>query len=393
MAYSINFSGSTFAGDFTNELIASSILDARTIKEGYVTLHPNVDQNAAMVTVDTDVKIQNGGASFVPDGSTTYSEIKFDLGKFMINAEMDYSGLDNFWLASQQPRGRAGDFVAPATLSDALILHHAQKANLFVNSAIWKGSASAIADIAGISSATAGLGQSVTGLIDTMVADAGVVKLGVAQNYKKSASFSDEADTVVTVDSTADYAVGDRVTINDLDDSGVTSLNGSTHTITQIVNGTTFKMGLNFTGSTGGDSGTVTIINRKTVVNALESLYAQIDNRIRVAPDLAIYMSSRSAAAYKFAQAEAAYAPGVYSADYVLSFLGIPIYEIPECRDNFIGVSTVSNLHFATPLVSDLNNVLITNMAETTADRLVRFRLDFAFDVAVSNPSTITILN
>jgi hypothetical protein len=198
---------------------------------------------------------------------------------------------------------------------------------------------------------------------------------------------------VVTVDSTADYAVGDRVTINGLDDAGVTALNGSTHTITQIVDGTTFKMGLDFSASTGADSGTVTIINRKTVVNALESLYAQIDNRIRVAPDLAIYMSSRTAAAYKFAQAEAAYAPGVYSADYVLSFLGIPIYEIPECRDNFIGVSTVSNLHFATPLVSDLNNVLITNMAETTADRLVRFRLDFAFDVAVSNPSTITILN
>ena len=393
MAYSINFSGSTFAGDFTNELIASSILDARTIKEGYVTLHPNVDQNAAMVTVDTDVKIQNGGASFVPDGSTTYSEIKFDLGKFMINAEMDYSGLDNFWLASQQPRGRAGDFVAPATLEDALVLHHARKCNTFVNSAFWNRSASAIADIAGVSSATAGLTESVTGLIDTMVADAGVVKLGVAQNYKKSASFSDDADTVVTVDSTADYAVGDRVTINGLTDAGVTSLNGSTHTITEIASGTTFKIGLDFTASTGGDSGTVTIINRKTVVNALEAVYAQIDNRIRVAPDLAIYMSSRSAAAYKFAQAEAAYSPGVYSADYVLSFLGIPIYEIPECRDNFIGVSTVSNLHFATPLVSDLNNVLITNMAETTADRLVRFRLDFAFDVALSNPSTITILN
>ena len=104
-------------------------------------------------------------------------------------------------------------------------------------------------------------------------------------------------------------------------------------------------------------------------------------------------MNSRTAAAYKFAQAEAAYSPSVYSVDYQLTFLGIPIYEIPECRDNFVCVSRVSNLHFATPLVSDLNNVLITNMAEVTADRLVRFRLDFAFDVAVSNPSTITILS
>lgn len=393
MAYSINFNTNTYAGDFTNELIASSILDARTIKNGYVTLHPNVDQNAAIVTVDTDVKIQDGAATFAPEGSTSYDEIKFDLGKFMINAEMDYSGLDNFWLASQQPRGRAGDFQAPATLQDALIQHHAAKSSLFVNSAIWKGSANAIADISGVS-LKAGATQAVTGLIASMEAASDVVKLPAASNYKKAAAFSDDADTVITVDSTADYAVGDRVTIGGLTDAGVTSLNGSTHSITSIaVNGTDFTIGLDFTASTGGDNGTVTVLNRKTIVNALEALYGSIDDRIRVTPDTAIYMNSRTAAAYKFAQAEAAFSPSVYSVDYQLTFLGIPIYEIPECRDNFVCVSRVSNLHFATPLVSDLNNVLITNMAEVTADRLVRFRLDFAFDVAVSNPSTITILS
>lgn len=393
MAYSNNYTVNTYAGDFTNEIVASSILGARTIEQGYVSLHPNVDQNAAIVTLDTDVKIQNGGASFVADGSTSYSEIKFDLGKFMINAELDYSGLDAFWLASQQPRGRAGDFEAPASLQDSLLQHHAAKAALFVNSAIWKGSANAIADISGISTATAGLTQSVSGLISELEGDAAVSKLASAQTYKQDANFSDAADSVVTVADTSDYAVGDLVTINGLDDSGVTSFNGKTFAITEIASGTTFKIGQDFTASTGGDDGTVTVLNRNTIIDALEALYADIDDRIRVAPDTIIYMNSRTAAAYKFAQAQAAYSPSIYSSDYALTWLGIEIAEIPEMRDNCLIVSRVSNLHFATPLVSDLNNVLITNMAETTGDRLVRLRLDFAFQVAASNPSTISMLH
>jgi len=390
MAYSNNYTVNTYAGDFTNEIVASSILGARTIEQGYVSLHPNVDQNAAIVTVDTDVKIQNGGASFVPDGSTSYSEIKFDLGKFMINAELDYSGLDAFWLAAQQPRGRAGDFEAPSSLQDFLLQHHAAKAALFVNSAIWKGSANAIADISGISTATAGLTQSVSGLISELEGDAAVSKLASAQTYKQDADFSLASDTVVTVADTSDYAVGDLVTINGLDDAGVTSFNGKTHAITEIVSGTTFKIGQNFSAA---DSGTVTVLNRNTIIDALEALYADIDDRIRVAPDTIIYMNSRTAAAYKFAQAQAAYSPSIYSSDYALTWLGIEIAEIPEMRDNCLIVSRVSNLHFATPLVSDLNNVLITNMAETTGDRLVRLRLDFAFQVAASNPSTISMLH
>jgi len=392
MAYQTNVTG-TYAGDFTNEIVASSILGARTIEQGYISLHTNVDENAALVTLDTDVKIQNGGAAFVADGSTSYNEIKFDLGKFMINAELDHSGLDNFWLASQQPRGRAGDFEAPADLTTALLQHHSSKAALFVNSSIWKGSVQSIADISGVSAASAGLTQSVSGLASLLTASSDVTKLGSALRYKQDANFSDAADTVVTVASTADYAVGDRVTINGLDDAGVTSLNGSTHTITEITNATTFKIGLDFQASTGGDDGTVTVINRRTVIDALEAVYANIDDRIRVSPDTVIYMNSRTAAAYKFAQANASYSPTIYSNAPVLTFLGLEIAEIPEMRDNMILVSKISNLHLATPLISDLNNVLITNMAETTADRLVRLRLDFAFQVALSNPSTMTVLS
>ena len=264
---------------------------------------------------------------------------------------------------------------------------------LFVNSAIWKGSALAISDLSGVSGA-AGLTEEVVGLIDTMIADSGVTKLGSAQTYKQDADFTDAADTVITVVSTADYAVGDKVTLNAISDGAVDSNDGKTFSITSInANGTDFTIGLDTQAAGAGFTGTVTVVNRNTVVDALEALYANIDDRIRLMPDTAIYMNARSAAAYQFAQAEAAFSPSVYSQDYQLSFLSIPIYVVPECRDNFIGVSRVSNLHFATPLVSDLNNVLITNMAETTADRLVRLRLDVAFDVAISNGDTCSILH
>ena len=114
---------------------------------------------------------------------------------------------------------------------------------------------------------------------------------------------------------------------------------------------------------------------------------------IRLAPDTAIYVPSRIAAAYKIAQAEAAYSPSVYSADYQLSYLGYPVYEIPEMRPNAIVVSRVANLHFATPLLSDLNSVLIADQASVNASRTIRYRLDFCFDVNISDGKSITLLS
>ena len=227
-----------------------------------------------------------------------------------------------------------------------------------------------------------------------MLADSSVNDVAVGGTYKQSATnISVAANAEITVASTADYAVGDKVTLAGMSDGANTPDNNKTFTIDAIVSATVFTCGFNTSAAGGTDTGTVTCINKNNVVKALEAAYELMADSIRLAPDTAIYVPSRIAAAYKIAQAEAAYSPSVYSDDYQLSYLGYPVYEIPEMRPNAVVVSRVANLHFATPLLSDLNSVLIADQASVNASRTIRYRLDFCFDVNISDGKSITLLS
>jgi len=390
----ISLTTDTYAGYFSDVIIASSVLGARTIENGYITLHTNVDDKATAVFVDSSVSIDDANGTFASSSTASLDEIKFTLGKYMINAELDYKNLDSFWLASQQPRGAAGDYVAPASLEDALNQHFASKASLFVGASIWGGSAAAITQFGSSQGLAQGGTNAVTGLIDKMLADSSVNDVAVGGTYKQSATnISVAANAEITVASTADYAVGDKVTLAGMSDGANTPDNNKTFTIDAIVSATVFTCGFNTSAAGGTDTGTVTCINKNNVVKALEAAYELMADSIRLAPDTAIYVPSRIAAAYKIAQAEAAYSPSVYSDDYQLSYLGYPVYEIPEMRPNAVVVSRVANLHFATPLLSDLNSVLIADQASVNASRTIRYRLDFCFDVNISDGKSITLLS
>lgn len=389
----ITLNSSTYAGYFSDVVIASSVLGARTIENGYVTLHTNVDDKATAVFADSSVSIDDANGAFSSSSTTNLSEIKFTLGKYMINAEIDYKNLDNFWLASQQPRGAAGDFAAPASLEDAFNAHFARKASLFVGASIWSGSASAITQFGSSQGIAQGGSNAVTGLIDKMLADSSVNDVAVGGTYKQSISAATEASSaVISVASGADYAVGDKVTLEGLAGGTWNTQDGKTFTIT-VVATNDITIDLNSTSLGTWSAGTLTCVNKNNVVKALEACYEAMADSIRLAPDTAIYVPSRIAAAYKIAQAEAAYSPSVYSADYQLSYLGYPVYEIPEMRPNAIVVSRVANLHFATPLLSDLNSVLIADQASVNASRTIRYRLDFCFDVNISDGKSISLLS
>ena len=106
----------------------------------------------------------------------------------MINAEIDYKNLDNFWLASKQTRGAAGDLVPTADLDTALNQHFSQKASLFVGASIWSGSALAVSQFGSSQGITKNGSNAVTGLIDTMLADSAVIDIAVGGTYKQSVS-------------------------------------------------------------------------------------------------------------------------------------------------------------------------------------------------------------
>jgi len=389
----ITLNSSTYAGYFSDVTLAASVLGARTIEQGYVTLHTNVDDKYTVVFADSDVAIEDANGTFSSSSTADLSEIKFGLGKYMINAEIDYKNLDNFWLASQQPRGAAGDYVAPASLEDALNAHFSQKASLFVGASIWSGSALAVSQFGSSQGISQGGSNAVTGLIDTMLADAAVVDIAVGGTYKQTITAATEAaSAVISVGDASDYAVGDKVTFEGLAGGTWNTQDGKTFSITSI---STNDITINLDSQSLGtwSAGTLTCINKNNVVPALEEVYRNMSDSIRLAPDTVFYVPSRIAAAYKLKQAEAAYSPNVYSQDYELSFLGYRVLEIPEMRNNAIVCSRIANLHFATPLISDLNQVLIVDQSTTSASRTIRYRLDFAFDVAISDGKNITLLS
>lgn len=389
----ITLNSSTYAGYFSDVTLAASVLGARTIEQGYVTLHTNVDDKYTVVFADSDVAIEDANGTFSSSSTADLSEIKFELGKYMINAEIDYKNLDNFWLASQQPRGAAGDYVAPASLEDALNAHFAQKASLFVGASIWSGSALAVSQFGSSQGISQGGSNAVTGLIDTMLADSSVVDIAVGGTYKQTITAATEAaSAVISVGDASDYAVGDKVTFEGLAGGTWDTQDGKTFSITSIsTNDITINLDSQALGT--WSAGTLTCINKNNVVNAFEEVYRNMSDSIRLAPDTVFYVPSRVAAAYKLKQAEAAYSPNVYSQDYELSFLGYRVLEVPECRNNVIVCSRIAGLHFATPLISDLNQVLIVDQSTTSASRTIRYRLDFAFDVAISDGKNITLLS
>ena len=389
----ITLNSSTYAGYFSDVTLAASVLGARTIEQGYVTLHTNVDDKYTVVFADSDVAIEDANGTFSSSSTADLSEIKFELGKYMINAEIDYKNLDNFWLASQQPRGAAGDYVAPASLEDALNQHFAQKASLFVGASIWSGSALAVSQFGSSQGISQGGSNSVTGLIDTMLADSSVVDIAVGGTYKQTITAATEAGSaVISVGDASDYAVGDKVTLEGLAGGTWDTQDGKTFSITAIATND-ITIDLNSTSLGTWSAGTLTCINKNNVVAAFEEVYRNMSDSIRLAPDTVFYVPSRVAAAYKLKQAEAAYSPNVYSQDYELSFLGYRVLEVPECRNNVIVCSRIAGLHFATPLISDLNQVLIVDQSSTSASRTIRYRLDFAFDVAISDGKNITLLS
>ena len=389
----ITLNSSTYAGYFSDVTLAASVLGARTIEQGYVTLHTNVDDKYTVVFADSDVAIEDANGTFSSSSTADLSEIKFELGKYMINAEIDYKNLDNFWLASQQPRGAAGDYVAPASLEDALNAHFAQKASLFVGASIWSGSALAVSQFGSSQGISQGGSNAVTGLIDTMLADSSVVDIAVGGTYKQTITAATEAaSAVISVADASDYAVGDKVTFEGLAGGTWDTQDGKTFSITAI-SSNDITLDLDSSGLGTWTAGTLTCINKNNVVNALEEVYRNMSDSIRLAPDTVFYVPSRVAAAYKLKQAEAAYSPNVYSQDYELSFLSYRVLEIPEMRNNAIVCSRIANMHFATPLISDLNQVLIVDQSSTSASRTIRYRLDFAFDVAISDGKNITLLS
>jgi hypothetical protein len=383
-------SPNTYAGKDLEGIIAQSVLRGRTIENGLISVHTDIDSRAVVKTMANTITVQDSVAAFNSAGSLTLGEKYLDPKKFMEAVEYDYQTLNATWYASQQPRGRGGDFVPPATIEEALIEQQALIRSKFIDASIWRGSVAA----GELSKITVSASSNVvTGLIPLMEAGSDVNKLDSTK--VAISAITKAAPAVVTVASTANLRTGDVVTFSSMVGSSGTDwsdTSGVSLPIT-VLNATTFSIPVDTSAFTGTfTSGNINYINASNALAVLTSVYNGLSESVEDDADFYIFGNKGLGKAYSLAQASAANGAGSY---YIgakeLDFLGNRLAILPFVSPNTIVAANVSNLHFGTALDAEWNNVAILPQYESTGDRTVRYRCDYAFDVNYTNGEDIVL--
>ena len=383
-------STNTYAGKDLEGVIAQSVLRGKTIESGMITVHSDIDSRQVIKTFDSTVTIADSVAAFGSAGSFTLDEKYLDPKAYMNGFEYDYSSLNATWYASQQPRGRGGDFVPPASLEDAIIEQRAALNGKFIDATIWRGSVSAGA----LSKITVSASSVVTGLEAKFEAGSDVSKLTptVGSGSLVAATISKAAAAVIAVATTANMSNGDIVSITGAVGTGFIGLNGESYAIT-VLNGTTFSIPVDSSGfgTYTGSSASVSFINENNILAVLTEVYNDLSEAVEDDPDFYLFMNKKVAKAYTLAQATAANGAGSYFVgSKALDFLGSRMMVLPYISNNVIVAANVSNLHYGTALSGEQNSLAIIPMFENNGDRTVRYRCDYAFDVNYTNGADIS---
>ena len=386
----LNFNPSTYAGEALQEVIAQQVLRGNTISEGLVTVHDDIRFKQVIPTLSGGVTIQDGSESFDHAGTTAMSEKYLEPESFKVNEKYNYRNLSATWAASRQPSGERGKYVPPTDIESAIIELKGRQVGKFIDASIWGGSAFA----SGLSDITKTGSNEVTGLLAKAEANADTVKLAptAGSGSLVVTGISKAAVAVVTVASTTNLQSGDKVTFNGVETDGAgtdfETLNGNSFAIT-VLSGTTFSIPVNtsaFDNTYDASSGTISFINVSNAISILTEIYNAMPFDAEFDPAFRLFGNRRLLKAYSVAQATKADGAGsFFIGEKELDFLGTRIAIVPYMPDNmFLGAKT-SDLHFGTALESDFTNFNIVDLRETTNELMYSYRLDFGFDVEITN--------
>jgi hypothetical protein len=377
------FTNNTYAGEALAGFMASTLLEADSVKRGLLTVINDVKSRKVILDVDDDVVLQDPSGIFADQGTTALqNESYLDPVVYEFMKQEQWDKLVQSWEAQSLKPGAFMDYEGIVDLSDFMVQRYLTKIQIANERLYWLGK-SATKEAA----FTAGF----TGLLPSISAASGVYKVGLGKPATSMAATAIDATGAVTVSSTATLADGDVVTITAVTGTSKDTTNGGSGIsiqgqsyFIQIVSATTFKLVRNYneintrkaaTFSGTATAATVSYINASNVLSVLTGVYSQLDPADRSQDDFNLQIPLH--VGYAYAQAQADKAVNVLNAftdSKKMDYLGVPLQLMNHWQANTILGARASNLFLGVDLLGDESELSTVYMKPYTNDNVVRMK-------------------
>ena len=377
------FTNNTYAGEALAGFMASTLLEADSVKRGLLTVINDVKSRKVILDVDDNVVLQDPSGIFHDQGTTALqNESYLDPVVYEFMKQEQWDNLIQSWEAQSLKPGAFLDYEGVVDLSDFMVQRYLTKIQIANERLYWLGKSS---------TKEATFTAAFPGLLPTIAAASGVYKVNLGKPATSMAATSIDATGLVTVSDTSTLADGDVVTITAVTGSSKDTTNGTPGIVVQgqsyfiqIASATTLKLVRNyneinsrlaatFTGTS--TAATISYINVSNVLPVLGSVYAQLDPADRIQDDFNLQVPLH--VGYAFAQAQANKALNVINAFTdmkKMDYLGIPLQIMNHWQANTVLGARSSNLFLGVDLLGDASELSTVYMKPYTNDNVVRMK-------------------
>lgn len=381
------FSNNTYAGSELAGFMASTLLEADSVKRGLITVINNVKARKVILDVDDEAILQDPSGMFVDQNTTaTQNESYLDPIVYEFMKQEQWDKLIQSWENSQIKPGSMQDYDGVVDLTDFMIKRYIAKLQIANERLYWLGKTASPT----VNKFTAAF----PGLLSQISTASGTFKVSLANTAGAfvAGGGTIAATGVVTVTATTGLVNGDVVTVTvtagaiteTTNSPAVALLNTPTSYFINNVTATTFQLVRNYndinrrvnaTFSGTATAATLVFVNASNVLAVLGSVYAQLDPADRVQPDFKLMIPLHMSYAYKTAQAKAALnVIDAFTKDKVLEYLGQVLEPMNHWNANQILGARTSNLFLGVDLLGDESQLLTRDLREATADCVVRMK-------------------
>jgi hypothetical protein len=377
------FTNNTYAGEALAGFMASTLLEADSVKRGLLTVINDVKARKIILDVDDDVVLQDPSGIFHDqDTATAQHESYLDPVVYEFMKQEQWDKLVQSWETQQLKPGAFQDYEGVVDLSDFMVQRYLTKIQIANERLYWLGKSA---------TKEAAFTASFNGLLPTISEASGVYKVGLGKPATSMAATAISALGVVTVSDTTTLKDGDVVTITAVTGTSKDTTNGGSGIdvqgqsyFIQVLSSTTFKLVRNYnevntrkpaTFSGTSSAATVSYINASNVLGVLTGIYAQLDPADRSQEDFNLQIPLH--VGYAYAQAQADKAVNVLNAftdPKKMDYLGVPLQLMNHWQANTILGARSSNLFLGVDLLGDASELSTVYMKPYTNDNVVRMK-------------------